>query len=124
MRSRQPERRPARQIGPMVSERVISNVPSFVALLHRFGFIDREAKLKGHAGWSEYTKVENDLVVTRIRQQLLREGKLVQRSGLFDNVRQTEQALASMSEDQLLRCRARYFLNDFRLTPADREETK
>jgi hypothetical protein len=95
-----------------------------VALLHRFGFIDKETKLSGHAGWSEYTKVEKDLVVTRIRERLKTEGKLVQRSGLFDSVRQTEQALASMSAEQLLRCRGRYILQDFRLTPEDEGEEK
>lgn len=109
----------------MQSERTISDVSSFVALLHRFCFEDKERKLGKGAGYSQYLRIENDPVVLRIRQQLLREGKLLQRSGLFDRVRQTEQALCAMSPEQLLRARARYILNDFRLTPEDKgEETK
>ena len=124
---RQRERRPARPLGPMQSERTISDVPSFVALLHRFGFVSSDVKLGKHVGWSEYQRVANDPVVTRIRERLQRDGELRKGSGLFSAVAETEQALVVLSKDPdaLLRLRARMTLNDFRLTPADRgEETK
>ena len=120
---KQRERRPAR-LGAMEVERKISTVPSFVTLLHRFGFIGRDTKLSKHAGWSEFSKVEGDPVVCRIRERLKREGKLQQRAGLFSSVQEVQQVLLLMSADQLLRAKARYVLNDFRLTAEDKEQLK
>jgi hypothetical protein len=127
MRSnRRGERRPAKQqrLGPMVTERVITDVPSFLTVLHRFGIVDKTAVLGKHGAWSEYLKVQNDLVVTRIRERLSRDGELRKGSGLFSAVQETEQALCQMNPDQLLRLRARMVLNDFRLSAEDKEQQK
>ena len=110
------------RLGPMVTEKKISDVPVFVALLHRFGFVNRDTKLAKHAGWSEYLRVERDPILTRIREQLRRDGELRKGSGLFSNVAETEQALCHMSPDQLLRARARYVLKDFRLIAEEKEQ--
>lgn len=112
------------RLGVMVTERQISHIPVFVALLHKFGILDKEVKLPNHEGWSEYLKVQNDLVVTRIRERLWNAGELRKGSGLFSAVHETEQALLEMNEDQLLRLRARMVLNDFRLTAEDKENAK
>jgi hypothetical protein len=112
------------RLGAMQVEREVSTVTVFEALLRRFKFVDRDTKLPKHAGWSEYQKIERDLVVTRIRERLRRDGELRKGSGLFSAVSETEQALCQMSEDQILRLRARMVLNDFRLTAEDKENAK
>jgi hypothetical protein len=126
MRSRQRrERRPKElRLGPMQTEKTISDVPVFVALLHRFNIVDRDTKLGKHTGWSEYLRVQNDPVVSRVRDRLWRDGELRKSSSLFSAVYETEQALCQMSEDQLLRLRARMILNDFRLSEKDKEQAK
>jgi hypothetical protein len=117
------ERRPARPIGPMQSERTISTLTVFENLLRRFNFIQRDDKLPKHAAYSTYQRIERDLVVTRVRERLARDGELRKGSGLFSAVFETEQALLQMSEEAILRLRARMCLQDFRVThPEDREE--
>jgi hypothetical protein len=120
---RRAERRPARPIGPM-RERELETTSGFVALLHRFGILDKDQKLSKHQGWSEYQRVERDPVVSRVREKLRSDGELRKGSGLFSAVHETEQALVVLSKDPdaLLRLRARMFLNDFRLGPEDKEE--
>jgi hypothetical protein len=121
--NRREQRKPVR-LGAMQVEREVSVTPRFVELLRKFGFIDRDTKLPKHAGWSEYLKVENDPMVRRIRERLKSEGKLQQRAGLFSQVDETWQALSVMNEEQLLRCRARRVLNDFRLSAEEKEQNK
>jgi hypothetical protein len=120
-RSRKTVRKQQR-LGVMQTERTVSTVSIFEALLRRWGFLHRDTKLNSHGYFSEAQKIQSDPVVSRITRRLISEGKLTQRSGLFDSVRLTDCTLAAMSEDQLLRLRARIALNDFRLTPADTKE--
>jgi hypothetical protein len=108
----------------MQSERVISDMPTFIGVLVKFGIADREQKSTKHQGYAEYRRVENDPVVTRIRERLRAQGKLLQRGGLFSNVGETEQAMSTMNDEQLLRLRARMVLNDFRLKPEDKGKEK
>lgn len=117
---RKPERRPAR-MGCMEVERPVSTTPVFLKMLIDFGIVPRDAKFSGHGGWAEFEKVSRDLVVTRVRERLKREGKLQQRAGLFSCVQETQAALEAMSETARLKLRGRLVLNDFRLDEEDQK---
>ena len=126
MRSRQRERRPKLLFGqrnivtqPIAAQRELETVSVFESLLRRFGIIDRDANLTKHAAYSQFAKIERDLVVSGIRERLRRDGELRKGSGLFSAVHETEQALCAMTPDQLLRLRARMILQDFRVTHPD-----
>jgi hypothetical protein len=125
MRSnRRAERRPARPLGAM-RDREVTTVTVFEALLRRFGFVQWGDKLPRHAAYSTYQKIERDPMVTRIRERLRRDGELRKGSGLFSAVHETEQALAQISEEAILRLRARLLLQDFRVThPDDKGESE
>ena len=123
------ERRPARLFGqrniatqPIAAARQLETVSVFDALLLRFGIIDRDTVLTKHAAYAEFARLQRDPVVQRVREELWNAGELRKGSGLFSSVAETEQCLLQMSEDQLLRLRARLVLNDFRLTAEDKEK--
>lgn len=106
----------------MQTERTINtDVPTFLSLLINFGFVEKTARLPKHAAYAEYARVAADPVVSKVREKLRAEGKLEVRSGLFSGVAETAQVLATFSDEQLLRIRARRILNDFRLGPEDKQ---
>ena len=107
------QRKPVR-LGPMQSERALPTISGWLAVLIKYGFQPKDTKLKGHGCYSEFMRVASDPAVVRARD-IVREKMTPQRGGLFSIIAETDAALGTLTEAQLLQCRARVMLNDFRL---------